>query len=108
MCRGDTDNSKTLLKSQVSVCLKERDRIFFRKQLDNRMKKPLTACQMANKLAAEQLKPVREYLLNGTTAKDVKECRADTQNSKESRTASQMASELAARQLEPVRKYLLD
>jgi len=72
------------------------------------MKKPLTACQMANKLAAEQLKPMREYLLNGATGKDVKERCAKTQNSKESRTASQMASELAARQLEPIRKYLLD
>ena len=80
----------------------------FRKQSGNRMKKPLTACQMANELAAKQLKPVREYLLNGATVKDVEECRAETQNSKESRTASQLASELAARQLEPVRKYLLD
>lgn len=72
------------------------------------MKKSLTACQMANKLAAEQLKPMREYLLNGATGEDVKERYAKTQNPKESLTASQMASKLAAQQLEPMRKYLLD
>ena len=72
------------------------------------MKKPLTACQMANKLAAEQLKPLREYLLNGTKGKDGKRNSAKTPKSKESLAAGQMASELAAKQLEPMRKHLLD
>ena len=67
------------------------------------MKKPLTACQMANKLATEQLKPLREYLLNGSKGKDAK-----TPKPKESPTACQMANDLATKQLEPLRKYLLD
>ena len=72
------------------------------------MKKPLTACQMANEMAAEQLAPLRTYLLNGNKGKDIKCRRAKISKSKESLTAGQMASELAAKQLEPIRKYLLD
>ena len=60
---------------------------------------------MANKLAAEQLKPLREYLLNGTKGKDAY---LKTPKPKESPTACQMANDLATKQLEPLRKYLLD
>ena len=72
------------------------------------MKRTLTAGQIANKLAAEQLKPLRKYLLNGARGKDVEGSCAKTPKPGEPLTAGQMASELAAKQLEPIRKYLLD